>query len=77
MFLSPCGPPVNSRLFIRMLKMNPAAAAPSEPLTSRGPALSRVCSLTMISSTAAAKPLPWARLNSDWIAVLGRAVARR
>ncbi len=29
MFLSPWGPPVNSRLFTRMLKMNPKAIVTS------------------------------------------------
>ena len=31
---------------------------------SSGPALRKVCSLNMISSTAAAKPVPWASENS-------------
>ena len=41
-----------------------AAAAPSAARISSGPAFRKVCSLNMISSTAAANPVPWARLNS-------------
>ena len=37
---------------------------PSWRLTSSGPALRKACSLNMISSTAAAKPLPWASEKS-------------
>ncbi len=54
-----------ARAIISTLKMKPAAAAPSEARTSSGPAFRSVCSLTMISSTAAAKPPPAASVNSD------------
>ena len=49
-----------ARAIIRMLKMNPAAAAPSVARIRSGPALRKVCSLSMISRTAAANPVPWA-----------------
>ena len=46
----------------------PASAAPRAPSSlasiSSGPALRKVCSQTMISSTAAAKPVPRASVNS-------------
>ena len=48
--------------------MKPARAAPAAPasvaLTSSGPALRNVCSASMISSTATAKPAPLERVNS-------------
>ena len=53
-----------ARAIINTLKMKPAAAAPSVALTTRGPAFRRVCSETMIRSTAAAKPPPAASVNS-------------
>ncbi len=54
-----------ARAIISTLKMNPAAAAPSRPRTINGPALRKACSLNMITSTAAAKPPPWAREKSS------------
>ena len=53
-----------ARAIIRMLKMYPAAAAPALPLTRSGPAFRNACSLSMIRNTAAAKPPPWASVNS-------------
>jgi hypothetical protein len=47
-----------------MLKMNPAAAAPSAARTNSAPELMITCSLSIISSTAAAKAPPWPRLKS-------------
>ena len=47
--------------------MKPASAAPCAPAfasTSSGPALRKVCSLSMIRSTATAKPEPRASVNS-------------
>jgi hypothetical protein len=44
--------------------MKPAAAGPSDALSSSGPAFMNVCSLSMITSTAAANPPPWASVNS-------------
>ena len=63
-----------ARAIISTLKMNPAAAASSEAWTRSGPAFRSVCSLTMIRSTAAAKPPPWARVNAGPAAGSGGAV---
>jgi hypothetical protein len=68
-----------ARATISTLKMKPAAAAPSAPFTSSGPALRKVCSLSMISNTAAAKPPPWASENSSspgGLAATGAGVGR-
>ena len=54
-----------ARAIIITLKMYPAAAAPSKPRMISGPALRKTCSLNMISSTAAANPVPRESENSD------------
>ena len=44
--------------------MNAVATAPSVSLRISAPELRKSCSLNMINRTAAAKPLPWASVNS-------------
>ena len=57
-----------ARAISSTLKVKPASAAPSAPpsvaLTSSGPAFRNVCSASMITSTATAKPVPLASENS-------------
>ena len=53
-----------ARAIISTLKMKPAAAALVVAFTSSGPAFRNACSLSMITSTAAAKPLPWASVKA-------------
>ena len=56
-----------ARAISSTLKVKPASAAPRAPSaasTSSGPALRKVCSLSMIASTATAKPVPCASVNS-------------
>ena len=57
-----------ARAISSTLKVKPASAAPSAPgsvaLTMSGPALRNVCSLSITSNTAAAKPVPRASVNS-------------
>ena len=54
-----------ARATIRTLKMKPAAAASTAARTNRAPELTRTCSESIISSTAAAKAPPRARVNSS------------
>ncbi len=53
-----------ARATIIMLKMKPAAAEPISPRTKSAPELTRICSLSIITSTAPAKAPPLLRVNS-------------
>ena len=53
-----------ARATISTLKMNPAAAAPSAARTNSAPELTMICSLSMITSTAAANAPPRESVNS-------------
>ena len=56
-----------ARAISSTLKTKPASAAPpllSVALTSSGPAFRKVCSESMIASTATANPVPWESVNS-------------